>query len=371
MNNKRYDYLIVGAGLYGAVLANLLSRAGRSCLVIEKRAHIGGNVYTETVEDIPVHMYGAHIFHTNSKIVWDYVNSFAELNNFINCPLANYKGEIYHLPFNMNTFNEMWGVVTPEEARAVIARQTARVGSDEPGNLEEQAIRLVGTDIYERLIKGYTQKQWGRDCSLLPADIIRRLPLRFIYDNNYYNARYQGVPISGYTALIERLLEGSKLMLDTDYLSNRVFFDSSAGHTVYTGPIDAYYGFALGSLQYRSLRFETEVLDIDNYQGNAVVNYTDSDTPYTRIIEHKHFYSGTQPKTVISREYSVEWVRGMEPYYPINDERNSELYTRYRSLAEREPRVTFAGRLGEYRYYDMDTTVELAMETARELLRHG
>ena len=362
-----YDYLIIGSGLYGAVFAQQAKAAGKSVLVIDKRNHIAGNVYTEKVAGMDVHKYGAHIFHTNNKGVWDYVNRFATFNRFTNSPVANYKGELYSLPFNMYTFNRMWGVVTPDEAAAKIAEQKAAVGITEPKNLEEQAISLVGTDIYERLIKGYTQKQWGRPCTELPSFIIKRLPVRLTFDNNYFNALYQGIPIGGYTRLVEKLLEGIEVRLGVDYLEHKDELDALAEKVVYTGPIDAYFGYRLGALEYRSVRFETELLDIPNYQGNAAVNYTDAETPYTRIIEHKWFTFGKDeqgndlPKTVISREYSSEWHPGDEPYYPVNDEKNSALYAKYKALAEKEPKVLFGGRLGEYKYYDMDAVIAAAL----------
>ena len=359
--NKHYDYLIVGAGLYGAVFAQKAMEAGKTCLVIEKRDHIAGNIYTEAVEGIQVHRYGAHIFHTNNDEVWNYVNRFATFNRYTNSPVANYKGEIYNLPFNMNTFNKMWGVITPAEAQAEIERQRAAHYVAEPKNLEEQAINLVGTDIYEKLVKHYTEKQWGRPCTELPAFIIKRLPVRFIYDNNYFNALYQGIPVGGYTAMVEKMLEGAEVKLGVDYLADKAAWDAVADKVVYTGPIDAYFGYKLGALAYRSVRFETETLDMENYQGNAVVNYTDADTPYTRIIEHKHFEFGAQPKTVISREYSAEWKVGDEPYYPVNDEANGALYQQYKALAEGEEKVLFGGRLGEYKYYDMDKVIEAAL----------
>lgn len=365
---KQYDYLIVGAGLFGAVFAEEARRAGKRCLVIDRRSHIAGNIYTEQVEGINVHRYGAHIFHTNSKEVWDYVGRFATFNRYTNSPIANYHGEIYNMPFNMNTFNRMWGVVTPAEAKAEIERQRAAAGITEPKNLEEQAISLVGTDIYEKLVKGYTSKQWGRPCDQLPAFIIKRLPVRFTYDNNYFNALYQGIPNGGYTAMVEGMLEGTEVRLGVDYLQEKESLDALADRVVYTGPIDAYFGYRLGALEYRSVRFETEVLDTDNYQGNAVVNYTDAETPYTRIIEHKHFEFGTQPKTVISREYSAEWKVGDEPYYPVNDDKNGALYAQYRVLADGEKNVLFGGRLGEYRYYDMDKVIESALEAVRKEL---
>ena len=364
-----YDYLIVGAGLYGAVFAQEAKQAGKRCLVIDKRDHIAGNIYTEQVEGIDVHRYGAHIFHTNNKAVWQYVNRFAEFNRYTNSPIANYKGEIYNMPFNMNTFNKMWGVITPDEARAKIDAQRAAAGITEPKNLEEQAISLVGTDIYEKLVKGYTQKQWGRPCTELPAFIIKRLPVRLTYDNNYFNALYQGIPVEGYTKLVENLLAGTEVRLGVDYLAEKDALDAMAEKVVYTGPIDAYFGYQLGALQYRSVRFETEVLDTPNYQGNAVVNYTDAETPYTRIIEHKHFVFGTQPKTVISREYSAEWKPGDEPYYPVNDEKNGALYQKYKALADAEPKVIFGGRLGEYKYYDMDAVIASALDMAKAELQ--
>jgi len=365
----QYDYLVVGAGLFGAVFARQAADAGRRVLVIDKRGHIGGNVYTEEVEGIQVHRYGAHIFHTNNKAVWQYVGRFAEFNRYTNTPVANYRGELYSLPFNMYTFYQMWGVRTPEQAREMIARQRAAAGITEPKNLEEQAISLVGTDIYEKLVKGYTQKQWGRPCHELPAFIIRRLPVRFTFDNNYFNALYQGIPIGGYTAMVENLLRGIDVQLNTDYLENKAHWDALAKKVVYTGPIDRYYDYCHGNLEYRSIRFETEVLDTDNFQGNAVVNYTDPETPYTRIIEHKHFELGTQPKTVISKEYSMEWKPGAEPYYPVNDDKNSALYETYKALAEKETNIIFGGRLAEYRYYDMDAVIESALAAAQRELR--
>ena len=368
-----YDYLIVGAGLYGAVFAREATEAGKKVLVVDKRPNIAGNVYTEDVEGIKVHVYGAHIFHTNNREVWDYVNRFAAFNRFTNSPVANYKGELYSLPFNMYTFNRMWGVVTPEEAAAKIAEQRKEI-SGEPKNLEEQAISLVGRDIFEKLVKGYTEKQWGRDCKDLPAFIIRRLPVRLTFDNNYFNALYQGIPTEGYTKLVERLLDGIEVRLNCDYLENREALDRRAERVVYTGPIDAFYGFRLGTLEYRSVRFETELLDQPNFQGNAAVNYTDRETPWTRIIEHKWFTFGRDeqgnelPKTVISREYSAEWKPGDEPYYPVNDEKNSALYQQYKALAGREKKVVFGGRLGEYKYYDMDQVIAAALQKAGEEL---
>ena len=363
-----YDYLIVGAGLFGAVFAQQAKAVGKNVLVVDKRSHIGGNVYTDIVEGIHVHTYGAHIFHTNNKVIWDYVNRFAEFNRFTNSPLANYRGTLYSLPFNMYTFHQMWGVVTPEEAEREIARQRSAAGITKPKNLEEQAISLVGTDIYEKLVKGYTEKQWGRDCKDLPAFIIRRLPVRFTFDNNYFNALYQGIPVEGYTQMVANMLEGIDVRLNTDYLQNKNELDALAHKVVYTGPIDAYFGYCLGHLEYRSVRFETEVLDMPNYQGNAVINYTDRETPFTRIIEHKHFAFSTQPKTVISREYSSEWHPGDEPYYPVNDEKNSALYTKYEALADAKSNVIFGGRLGQYKYYDMDAVIAFALETAAKEL---
>ena len=365
----KYDYLVVGAGLFGSVFARQATDAGKRVLVIDRRDHVGGNIYTEAVEGINVHKYGAHIFHTNDKTVWEYVNRFAEFNRYTNSPVANYKGELYSLPFNMYTFNKMWGVVTPDEAREKIAEQRAAAGITEPKNLEEQAISLVGTDIYQRLVKGYTEKQWGRKCTELPSFIIRRLPVRFTFDNNYFNALYQGIPIGGYTAMVERMLEGIEVRLNVDYLECRDELDSIAGRVVYTGPIDSYFGYCYGPLGYRSVRFDTELLDTDNYQGNAVVNYTDSDTPYTRIIEHKHFEFGTQAKTVISREYSQEWQPGIEPYYPINDEVNGTLYAKYKLLADMDSKTIFGGRLAEYRYYDMDAVIASALKVAEGELK--
>lgn len=357
---KMYDYLLVGAGLYSAVFAYLAGLDGKKCLVIEKREHIGGNIYCEDVEGIRVHKYGAHIFHTSNREVWDFVNKFVEFNRYINSPVANYKGEIYNLPFNMNTFSKIWGIATPAEAKAIIDGQRKCIAT-EPKNLEEQAISLVGVDIYRKLVKGYTEKQWGRDCRELPAFIIKRLPVRYTYDNNYFNDLYQGIPVEGYNVLIEKLFLDCDIETGVDYLQNKAHFDALAEKVVFTGPIDAYFGYQMGKLQYRTVRFETQLLDTDNYQGVAVVNYTDRETPYTRIIEHKHFEFGTQPKTVISREYPDEWTEGMEPYYPVNDTKNQELYRRYTLLAKKEKNVIFGGRLGEYRYYDMDKVIEAAM----------
>ena len=371
-----YNYLIVGAGLYGAVFAQQAKQAGKTVLVIDKRDHIAGNVYTEKVEGIDFHKYGAHIFHTNNKLVWNYINRFATFNRFTNSPVANYKGELYSLPFNMYTFNKMWGVVTPEEAAAKIEAQRREAGITEPRNLEEQAISLVGTDIYEKLIKGYTQKQWGRPCNELPSFIIKRLPVRLTFDNNYFNALYQGIPIGGYTRLVEHLLEGTEVRLGVDYLEHKGELDALAEKIVYTGPIDAYFGYRLGALEYRSVRFENELLDKPNFQGNAAVNYTDAETPYTRIIEHKWFTFGRDengndlPKTIVSREYSSEWRPGDEPYYPVNDEKNGALYAKYKALAAKEPKVRFGGRLGEYRYYDMDAVIAAALNAAEQEMPH-
>ncbi len=364
----KYDYLVVGAGLYGAVFACEAKKAGKSVLVIDKRPNIAGNVYTEEIEGINVHVYGAHIFHTNNKRVWDYITQYAEFNRFTNSPVANYKGELYSLPFNMYTFNKMWGVVTPEEAEAKIEEQRREAGITEPKNLEEQAISLVGKDIFEKLVKGYTEKQWGRDCKDLPAFIIKRLPVRLTFDNNYFNALYQGIPMGGYTKLVENLLDGIEVRLNVDYLEHKQELDALADKVVYTGAIDAYFGYRLGALEYRSVRFETEVLDKPNFQGNAAVNYTDRETPWTRIIEHKWFEFGTQPKTVISREYSSEWKPGDEPYYPVNDDKNSALYRQYRALADGEEKVIFGGRLGEYKYYDMDAVIASALDRIQKEL---
>jgi len=369
-----YDYLIVGSGLFGATFAYRAKQAGKSCLVIDQRPQLGGNVYCEDREGIHVHTYGAHIFHTANKEVWDFVNALVPFNRYTNCPVANYKGELYNLPFNMNTFYQMWGVHTPEEAQAKINEQRAEVAAmlngREPANLEEQALMLVGRDIYEKLIKSYTEKQWGRPCTDLPAFIIRRLPLRFIFDNNYFNDPYQGIPIGGYNVLIERLLDGIETRVNCDFFAHREELEALADKIIYTGPIDAFYGYRFGKLQYRTVRFETETLDTPNYQGNAVINYTDRETPYTRIIEHKHFESFGQavyenPKTVISREYSTEWQPGMEPYYPVNDDRNAALYAQYKELADKESNVRFGGRLAEYKYYDMAPTIEQALRLAQ------
>lgn len=363
-----YDYLIVGSGLFGATFAYEAGKRGKSCLVVEKRPHIGGNIYTEEVEGIQVHRYGAHIFHTSNRKVWDYVQQFAEFNRYTNCPVAYYKGEIYNMPFNMNTFHKMWGVVTPQEAQEKIASQIRECGVENPGNLEEQALSLVGRDIYERLVKGYTEKQWGRRATELPPEIIRRLPVRFTYDNNYFNDLYQGIPVGGYTQIIRKMLEKAEVRLNVDYLEHREELDGEARRVIYTGPVDAYFKECYGPLEYRRVTFETEVLDMENYQGNAVVNYTEYEVPYTRIIEHKHFEFGTQEKTVISREYPAEWKPGDEPYYPINNEKNNRLYERYRELADREEKVVFGGRLGVYRYMDMHHVVGAALELAEKEL---
>ena len=368
----KYDYLVIGSGLYGAIFAHEAKKAGKSVLVIDKRPNIAGNIYTEEMEGIQVHKYGAHIFHTNLKKVWDYVNQFAEFNRFTNSPVANYHGELYSLPFNMYTFNKMWGVITPEEAAAKIEAQRKEAGITEPKNLEEQAISLVGRDIYEKLIKGYTEKQWGRPCTELPSFIIKRLPVRLTFDNNYFNALYQGIPIGGYTRLVANMLDGIEVRLNTDYLADKATFDAMADKVVYTGAIDAYFDYRLGTLEYRSVRFETEVLDMPNFQGNAAVNYTDANTPWTRIIEHKWFEFGKDAdgndldKTVISREYSSEWKPGDEPYYPVNDEKNGALYQEYKKLAEQEHNVIFGGRLGEYKYYDMDQVIAAALTRTEE-----
>ena len=371
---KKYDYLIVGAGLYGAVMAYELGKKGKSCLVIDKRDHIAGNIYCEDVEGIHVHKYGAHIFHTSDKKIWDYINQFAEFNHYINSPVAVYKDELYNLPFNMNTFSRMWGIKTPEEAKKIIERQRKESGITEPKNLEEQALFLGGKDIYEKLIKGYTEKQWGRKCTELPAFIIKRLPFRFVYDNNYFNDRFQGIPMGGYTKMVANLLDGIEVRLNEDYLEKKEQYDAMAEKVIYTGAIDAYFDYKLGTLEYRSVRFENETLDKPNFQGNAAVNYTDVETPWTRIIEHKWFEFGKDeegndlPKTVISREYSSEWKPGDEPYYPVNDEKNGALYGQYKELAEKEPKVIFGGRLGEYKYYDMDAVIASALDMCeREL----
>ena len=364
---KKYDYILVGSGLYSGVFAWFAKQKGKKCLVLEKRDHIGGNVYCENTEGIHVHKYGAHIFHTSNKEVWQFVNSLAEFNRYTNSPVANYKVEMYNMPFNMNTFSKMWNISTPAEAKKIIEEQKKEI-TGEPKNLEEQAISLVGREIYEKLVKGYTEKQWGRDCTALPAFIIKRLPVRYTYDNNYFNDLYQGIPIGGYNVIIDRLFEGCDIETGVDYLEKKEYYDGLGEKIVYTGTIDAYYKYQFGKLEYRSLRFESEVLDEENHQGVAVVNYTDRETPYTRIIEHKHFEFGTQPKTVITREYPVTWQEGMEPYYPVNDEKNQALYQKYAKLAEKEEHVIFGGRLGEYKYYDMDKVIASAMACAKEEL---
>ena len=361
-----YDYLIVGSGLYGAVFAREAVKHGKTCKIFEKRDHIAGNIYCEEIEGIQVHRYGAHIFHTSNREIWSYVNQYAEFNNYTNAPIAVYKDELYNLPFNMNTFSKMWRIRTPQEAKDKIAEQIASLNINTPHNLEEQALSLVGRDVYEKLIKGYTEKQWGRSCKELPAFIIKRLPLRFVYDNNYFNDRYQGIPIGGYTRMVEKMLDGIPVQLDTDYFENRRHWDSQAEKIVFTGMPDAFFDYQEGILQYRSVRFETEILDMDNFQGNAVVNYTEREVPFTRIIEHKHFEFGTQKKTVISREYPSEWKQGEEPYYPINDDRNNELFRKYQKLMQQHPNVIFGGRLGEYRYYDMDKVIEAALNKTRQ-----
>lgn len=364
-----YDFLIVGSGLYGAVLAYEAKNRGKNVLVIEKRNHIGGNIYCENVNGINVHKYGAHIFHTNNKNVWDYIGQFAQFNRYTNSPIANYNGEVYNLPFNMNTFHQMWGVITPQEAMDIIEKQKADYKTENPSNLEQQAINLVGVDIYEKLVKGYTEKQWGRKCDELPPFIIKRLPVRFTYDNNYFNDMYQGIPIGGYTKIIEKLLEGIEVRLETDFLSDRENYEAMAEKVIYTGAIDAYYDYCYGKLEYRTVYFETQELPVENYQGNAVVNYTDSETPYTRIIEHKHFEYGIEPTTVISKEYPKEWQEGDEPYYPVNNEKNQELYSKYAALAAKNDKVLFGGRLGEYKYYDMDKVIESALNTVSVIFK--
>lgn len=365
MNTKKYNYIIVGAGLFGAVFAHEAMAHGKTCMIIDKRSHIAGNAYTRDINGINVHWYGAHIFHTSDKRIWDFVNRFAEFNRYTNSPVAIYRNELYNLPFNMNTFNRMWGAVTPDEARAIIEKQVAELGITEPKNLEEQALSLVGRDIYEKLVKGYTEKQWGHNCRELPAFIIKRLPVRFTYDNNYFNDRYQGIPVGGYTKMVEKMIEGADVRLNCDYFENRRELDGIADKTVFTGPIDAYYGYRFGELEYRSLRFEHEILEnVDNYQGNAVVNYTEFEIPYTRIIEHKHFEFGTQRGTVITREYPAAWEKGSEPYYPINDEKNGELFAKYSELAKNEKNVIFGGRLPQYRYFDMHQVIASALDTA-------
>ena len=364
----KYDYLVVGAGLFGSVFAYEAKKRGKTCLVIDKRPHIGGNVYCEEIEGNNVHKYGAHIFHTSNKKIWEYVNQFAEFNNYINSPVAVYKDELYNLPFNMNTFSKMWNIRTPQEAKEIIAAQIAELNIAEPKNLEEQALSLAGRDVYEKLVKGYTEKQWGRDCTELPAFIIKRLPLRFTYDNNYFNDRFQGIPMGGYTKIIEKMLDGIDVRVNTDYFEFIKENPSVADKILFTGMIDEFYDYKLGALEYRSVRFETEVLDCDNYQGNAVVNYTEREVPYTRIIEHKHFEFGTQEKTVISREYSSEWKVGMEPYYPVNNDQNNQLFEEYKKLAAKEENVIFGGRLGNYQYYDMDKVIEAALDLVEKEL---
>ncbi len=365
---SKFDYLVVGAGLYGSVFAYEAKKAGKTVKVIDRRDHKGGNIYCEDVHGINVHKYGAHIFHTSNEKVWEYVNQFAKFNRYTNSPVANYKGELYNLPFNMNTFNKMWGVITPAEAMAKIEEQKKEAGITEPQNLEEQAISLVGKDIYEKLIKGYTQKQWGRECKDLPSFIIKRLPVRMTYDNNYFNDLYQGIPMGGYNVIIDKLLDGIDVELGVDFLSDRNKYEALADKIIFTGPIDEYYDYCFGPLEYRSVRFETEELDMENYQGNAVVNYTDAETPYTRIIEHKHFEYGTQPTTVISKEYSAEWKVGDEPYYPVNNDKNAALYQKYLDKSKEENKVIFGGRLGEYKYYDMDKVIESALAFAEKEL---
>lgn len=362
---KRYDYVLVGSGLFAGVFAYMAKRNGKTCLVVEKRDHIGGNIYCRDLENIHVHQYGAHIFHTSNKKVWQFVNELAEFNRYTNSPVANYKGQMYNMPFNMNTFSKMWGISTPDEAKKIIEEQRQSV-TGEPKNLEEQAISLVGMDIYQKLIKGYTEKQWGRDCKDLPSFIIRRLPVRYTYDNNYFNDLYQGIPIGGYNVIIDKLFEGCDIETGKDYLENKAYYDSLGEKTVYTGMIDAYFGYQHGRLEYRSLKFETEVVDTDNYQGVAVVNYTDRETPYTRVIEHKHFEFGNQEKSVITKEYPADWEPGMEPYYPVNDDKNQEVYVKYERLAKQEEHVIFGGRLAEYKYYDMDKVIESALRVTEE-----
>lgn len=365
---KKYDYLIVGSGLFGSIFAHEATKRGKTCLVIERRSHLGGNIYCENRDGINIHRYGGHIFHTSDKKIWNYINQFAEFNNYINSPIANYKGELYNLPFNMNTFHQMWGVITPAEAAAKIEEQRREAGITEPKNLEEQAISLIGTDIYEKLIKGYTEKQWGRPCTELPAFIIKRLPVRYIYDNNYFNDQYQGIPVGGYNVIINNLLKGIEVRLNTDFLKERDLYRNIARRIVYTGPIDAYFNYVLGTLEYRGLRFEFEKHNVENYQGVAAVNYTDRETPYTRIIEHKHFEFGKQPVTWITKEYPATWHLGDEPYYPVNNKRNQELYQKYADYAKNESDVIFGGRLGEYKYYDMDKVVASALRLVEKEL---
>ena len=368
---KKYDYLIVGSGLFGSIFAYEANKKGKKCLVIDKRDHIGGNIYCEDIEDINVHKYGAHIFHTSNKEKWDYVNSFVEFNRYTNCPVANYKGELYNLPFNMNTFYQLWKVKTPQEAIAKIEEQVKEANIDEPQNLEEQAIKLVGKDIYEKLIKGYTEKQWGKKATELPSFIIKRLPVRLTFDNNYFNDKYQGIPVGGYNKIIEKMLENVEVRLNTDFFKNREELENIADKIVFTGMIDEFYDYKFGTLEYRSLRFEHEVLEEENHQGNAVVNYTEYEVPYTRIIEHKHFEYGTQPKTVITREYPATWNKGDEPYYPINNDENNKLYAKYKELADKEDRVIFGGRLAQYKYYDMHHVIEQALNCVKEEFEYG
>lgn len=368
---KKYDYLIVGSGIFGSIFAHEANKRGKKCLVIDKRSHIGGNIYCENIENINVHKYGAHIFHTSNKEVWDYVNSFVEFNRYTNCPVANYKGELYNLPFNMNTFYQLWKVKTPNEAMAKIEEQVKEANIDEPKNLEEQAIKLVGKDIYEKLIKGYTEKQWGKKATELPSFIIKRLPVRLTFDNNYFNDKYQGIPVGGYNKIIEKMLDGVEVRLDTDFFENRKDLEKIADKIVFTGMIDEFYDYKFGTLEYRSLRFEHEILEEENFQGNAVVNYTEYEVPYTRIIEHKHFEYGNQHKTVITREYPAKWNKGDEPYYPINNDLNNELYSKYKELADKEEKVIFGGRLAEYKYYDMHHVIERALNCVKEEFDYG
>ncbi len=365
----KYDYLIVGSGLFGAVFAHEAHKKGKKCLVIDKRSHIAGNIFTEKIEEIDVHQYGAHIFHTSDREVWDYVNQFANFNRYTNAPIAKYQNEVYNLPFNMNTFSKLWGVFTPEEARQKIAQELQEVNIDEPQNLEEQAIKLVGKTIYEKLVKGYTEKQWGKRATELPAFIIKRLPVRFTYDNNYFNDLYQGIPVEGYTKMVEKMLSGIEIRLNCDYFAHQKELENSADKIIFTGPIDQFYNYQFGELEYRSLRFESEILDMDNYQGNSVVNFTEYEIPYTRIIEHKHFTFGTQPKTVITKEYPDFWTREKEPYYPVNDAKNNALYEKYKKLADADAKVIFGGRLGQYQYYDMDKVIQQALEVCRRMLK--
>ena len=368
---KKYDYLVVGAGLFGSIFAYEANKLGKKCLVIDKKNHIGGNIYCENIEDINVHKYGAHIFHTSNKEVWHYVNSFVEFNRYTNCPVANYKGELYNLPFNMNTFYQLWKVKTPKEAIAKIEEQVKEANIEDPKNLEEQAIKLVGKDIYEKLIKGYTEKQWGKKATELPSFIIKRLPVRLTFDNNYFNDKYQGIPVGGYNKIIEKMLENVEVRLNTNFFENREELESIADKIVFTGMIDEFYDYKFGTLEYRSLKFEHEVLEEENHQGNAVVNYTEYEIPYTRIIEHKHFEYGTQPKTVITREYPATWSKGDEPYYPINNDQNNELYSKYKALADKEEKVIFGGRLAQYKYYDMHHVIEQALNCVKEEFNHG